>query len=114
MIKNLIEHICDENEFDDHKFAIEPYIQIQSAKRKQKILQSHQVCQYWLTNRCQAGAQCPYRHSRGEKTVVCKHWLRGLCKKSEDCEYLHVYDMTKLPPCHFFNTFGNPLVFSRC
>merc|ERR1719350_1833247 len=26
---------------------------------------------------------CPFRHVRGDKTIVCKHWLRGLCKKKE-------------------------------
>jgi len=39
--------------------------------------------------------------------VVCKHWLRGLCKKGNDqCEFLHEYDLTKMPPCHFFINFG--------
>jgi hypothetical protein len=34
------------------------------------------------------GTSCPYRHVRGDKTVVCKHWLRGLCKKGDGCEFL--------------------------
>merc|ERR1712156_584567 len=38
---------------------------------------------------------CPFRHVRGDKTIVCKHWLRGLCKKGDGCEFLHEYDMSK-------------------
>jgi len=47
-----------------------------------------------------------WRHSRGEKSVVCKHWLRGLCKKNDECEFLHEYDLSKMPPCHFYINFG--------
>merc|ERR1719469_225023 len=43
------------------------------------------------------GANCPFRHVRGDKTIVCKHWLRGLCKKGDQCEFLHEYDMSKCP-----------------
>ena len=39
----------------------------------------------------------PFRHVRGDKTIVCKHWLRGLCKKGDGCEFLHEYDMSKMP-----------------
>ncbi|WAQ95712.1 CPSF4-like protein [Mya arenaria] len=49
---------------------------------------------------------CPFRHVKGEKTVVCKHWLRGLCKKGDDCEFLHEFDMTKMPECFFFSKYG--------
>lgn len=49
---------------------------------------------------------CPFRHTKGEKTVVCKHWLRGLCKKGDQCEFLHEYDMTKMPECYFYSKFG--------
>ena len=34
--------------------------------------------------------------------TMCKHWLRGLCKKGFNCEYLHIYDMSKMPYCHFY------------
>lgn len=37
---------------------------------------------------------------------MCKHWLRHLCKKGDDCEFLHEYDMAKMPPCYFFQKFG--------
>jgi hypothetical protein len=87
------------------------------------------------------GNDCPYRHQRGEKSVwfrnsaqlkcsqrfsplcsaravmflfwqvVCKHWLRGLCKKGDNCEFLHEYDLSKMPPCHFFINYGRS-VFS--
>ncbi len=64
------------------------------------------VCQFFKHSACINGAMCPYRHVRGEKTVVCKHWLRGLCKKGDECEFLHQYDMTKMPECFFFTKFG--------
>ncbi|XP_072028825.1 cleavage and polyadenylation specificity factor subunit 4-like [Amphiura filiformis] len=64
------------------------------------------VCQFFKYTQCANGAMCPYRHVRGEKTVVCKHWLRGLCKKGDECEFLHQYDMTKMPECFFFTKFG--------
>jgi len=49
---------------------------------------------------------CPYRHIKGDRTVVCKHWLRGLCKKGDDCEFLSEYDLSKMPECYFFSKFG--------
>lgn len=52
------------------------------------------------------GSHCPFRHVRGERTVVCKHWLRHLCKKGDDCEFLHEYDTAKMPICYFFQKFG--------
>ena len=55
---------------------------------------------------CARGAHCPFRHVRGERTIVCKHWLRHLCKKGDDCEFLHEYDMSKMPVCYFFQKFG--------
>ena len=39
------------------------------------------VCEFYVRSTCQRGAACPFRHVRGDKTIVCKHWLRGLCKK---------------------------------
>lgn len=64
------------------------------------------VCEYFMRNMCNRGALCPFRHTKGEKTVVCKHWLRGLCKKGDQCEFLHEYDMTKMPECYFYSKFG--------
>merc|ERR1719420_1455569 len=52
------------------------------------------------------GTNCPFRHVRGDKTIVCKHWLRGLCKKGDSCEFLHEYDMTKMPECYFYSRFN--------
>lgn len=53
------------------------------------------------------GKLCPFRHDRGEQTVVCKHWLRGLCKRGDQCKFLHQYDLTRMPECYFFSKFGN-------
>lgn len=55
---------------------------------------------------CDKGASCPFRHIRGDRTIVCKHWLRGLCKKGDQCEFLHEYDMTKMPECYFYSRFN--------
>lgn len=52
------------------------------------------------------GSNCPFRHVKGERTIVCKHWLRHLCKKGDECEFLHEYDMTKMPICYFYQKFG--------
>lgn len=49
---------------------------------------------------------CPFRHIRGDRTIVCKHWLRGLCKKGDQCEFLHEFDMTKMPECYFYSRFN--------
>lgn len=64
------------------------------------------LCELFLSGMCVRGAHCPYRHVRGERTIVCKHWLRHLCKKGDDCEFLHEYDMAKMPICYFFQKFG--------
>ena len=71
------------------------------------------VCEFFMRNMCNRGPVCPFRHTKGEKTVVCKHWLRGLCKKGDQCEFLHEYDMTKMPECYFYSKFGKciPLFF---
>lgn len=55
---------------------------------------------------CEKGVACPFRHIRGDRTIVCKHWLRGLCKKGDQCEFLHEYDMTKMPECYFYSRFN--------
>ncbi|KAL4240677.1 Cleavage and polyadenylation specificity factor subunit 4 [Mactra antiquata] len=65
------------------------------------------ICTFFLTTvGCSKATACPFRHIKGEKTVVCKHWLRGLCKKGDDCEFLHEFDMTKMPECFFFSKYG--------
>lgn len=65
------------------------------------------ICTFFLTPiGCSKATACPFRHIKGEKTVVCKHWLRGLCKKGDDCEFLHEFDMTKMPECFFFSKYG--------
>lgn len=55
---------------------------------------------------CEKGATCPFRHIRGDRTIVCKHWLRGLCKKGDQCEFLHEFDMKKMPECYFYSRFN--------
>lgn len=70
------------------------------------------VCEYFMRNVCNRGPLCPFRHTKGEKTVVCKHWLRGLCKKGDQCEFLHEYDMTKMPECYFYSKFGKLTLLS--
>ncbi|XP_067671047.1 cleavage and polyadenylation specificity factor subunit 4-like [Haliotis asinina] len=64
------------------------------------------TCVFHLRHQCNKGTACPFRHVRGDRTVVCKHWLRGLCKKGDDCEFLHEYDMSKMPECYFYSKFG--------
>ena len=64
------------------------------------------ICTFYMKTVCNKGTACPFRHVKGDRTVVCKHWLRGLCKKGDDCEFLHEYDMTKMPECYFFSKFG--------
>ncbi len=64
------------------------------------------ICTFYVRGLCGKGASCPFRHVKGDRTIVCKHWLRGLCKKGDDCEFLHEYDMSKMPECYFFSKFG--------
>jgi len=64
------------------------------------------VCEFYPKGSCQKGASCPFRHVRGDRTIVCKHWLRGLCKKGDQCEFLHEYDMSKMPECYFYSRFS--------
>lgn len=67
------------------------------------------VCQFFNRGdgaECMHGLSCPFRHIRGDRTIVCKHWLRGLCKKGDQCEFLHEYDMTKMPECYFYSRFN--------
>lgn len=64
------------------------------------------LCEFFISGTCSRGGHCPFRHVRGERTIVCKHWLRHLCKKGDDCEFLHEYDMSKMPICYFYQKFG--------
>ncbi|XP_037953689.1 cleavage and polyadenylation specificity factor subunit 4 [Teleopsis dalmanni] len=66
------------------------------------------VCQFLDKTglECDKGSACPFRHIRGDRTIVCKHWLRGLCKKGDQCEFLHEYDMKKMPECYFYSRFN--------
>jgi len=64
------------------------------------------ICTFFISNMCNRGSACPFRHIKGDRSVVCKHWLRGLCKKGDDCEFLHEFDMSKMPECFFFSKFG--------
>lgn len=69
------------------------------------------VCQFYPRGTCTKGPSCPFRHVRGDRTIVCKHWLRGLCKKGDQCEFLHEYDMSKMPECYFYSRFSKRLIF---
>ena len=64
------------------------------------------ICTFFIDGSCVKGSLCPFRHVRGDRTIVCKHWLRGLCKKGDQCEFLHEYDMTKMPECYFYTRFS--------
>jgi cleavage and polyadenylation specificity factor subunit 4 len=64
------------------------------------------VCELFVRNECDKGYLCPFRHVKGDKSVVCKHWLRGLCKKGDECEFLHEYDMSKMPECYFYSKYS--------
>lgn len=67
------------------------------------------VCQFLNSKNggeCVYGVMCPFRHIRGDRTIVCKHWLRGLCKKGDQCEFLHEFDMKKMPECYFYSRFN--------
>lgn len=67
------------------------------------------VCQFLNSkdgSECINGVMCPFRHIRGDRTIVCKHWLRGLCKKGDQCEFLHEFDMKKMPECYFYSRFN--------
>lgn len=69
------------------------------------MLENGEICKFFLKGNCNRD-NCDFRHTRGEKAVVCKHWLRGLCKKDKLCEFLHEYDLSKMPICHFYSTYG--------
>jgi len=65
------------------------------------------TCKFFVNKgHCLKGTDCPYRHSRGERSVVCKHYLRALCKKGDACEFLHQFDLSKMPECFFYSNFG--------
>ena len=65
-----------------------------------------ELCMEHLKGFCPRGFYCPWRHSRQDATIVCKHWLRHLCKKGDDCEFLHLYDMMRMPECHYYQKYG--------
>jgi len=75
--------LCGHEEFVNKTFDIDTHVQVGTQQRKQR-----------------------FRRSVATKSVVCKHWLRGLCKKDTECEFLHIYDMQRMPICHFFSTYG--------
>eukprot|EP00823_Brevimastigomonas_motovehiculus_P008538 TRINITY_DN784_c0_g2_i2.p1 TRINITY_DN784_c0_g2~~TRINITY_DN784_c0_g2_i2.p1 ORF type:complete len:304 (+),score=26.25 TRINITY_DN784_c0_g2_i2:44-955(+) len=88
-------------------FSIDASIE-EGMKRRHDVVDSvtANLCANFQKGTCMNGSKCPFRHVRSEKNTVCKHWLRGLCKKQDTCEFLHEYDLTKMPLCHFFATFG--------
>lgn len=79
---------------------------LQAAKKLSSANSDNNLCKYFLKGTCMRGSQCPYRHSRTVSDTVCKHWLRGLCKKETTCEYVHEYDLSRMPLCQFFQTYG--------
>ncbi|KAL5474032.1 hypothetical protein EMCRGX_G028604 [Ephydatia muelleri] len=95
---------------DDYEFEIEAFLAKQLGARPMPFpgmdKNKAALCEFFIEGTCARGANCPFRHVRGERTIVCKHWLRHLCKKGDDCEFLHEYDMTKMPICYFFQKFG--------
>jgi len=90
----------------DLEYAIERQLGVQPLPFTGMDKSVAPVCQFFIINACQRGANCPFRHISGNKAVVCKHWLRGLCKKGDQCEFLHEYDMSKMPECYFYARFG--------
>ena len=36
--------------------------------------------------------------------MVCKHWLNNRCRQGDLCSFLHVYDPSRFPRCHFWET----------
>jgi cleavage and polyadenylation specificity factor subunit 4 len=107
------------SDFHSFQFNIDPFIDaLQQSKRLHAIELDRPVCKLYNSHRvnsCPRGSDCPYKHNNRSNSsshssdstdVVCKHWLRGLCKKGENCEFLHEYDLSKMPVCHFFSTFG--------
>mmetsp|Transcript_26964 Transcript_26964/g.47709 ORF Transcript_26964/g.47709 Transcript_26964/m.47709 type:complete len:258 (-) Transcript_26964:173-946(-) len=99
--------IFGDAEKNTQRFRFESFVDEQMRKRKEKLQQVvNQVCKFFQKGTCMKGANCEFRHTRGERSVVCKHWLRGLCKKADLCPYLHEYDMSKMQQCHFFQSNG--------
>lgn len=98
------------NNVDDYEFEIEDALAKQLGCRPMPFpgmdKNKSALCELHLQGMCARGSHCPFRHTKGERTIVCKHWLRHLCKKGDDCEFLHEYDMYKMPICYFFQRFG--------
>eukprot|EP00455_Lapot_gusevi_P003300 TRINITY_DN11357_c0_g2_i2.p1 TRINITY_DN11357_c0_g2~~TRINITY_DN11357_c0_g2_i2.p1 ORF type:complete len:306 (-),score=25.21 TRINITY_DN11357_c0_g2_i2:264-1181(-) len=102
--------IVEDDELDALRFSIDEFIDTDVQKKIDQYSRiNSNICKFFQKGNCVKGDQCQYRHTKGEKAVVCKHWLRGLCKKNELCEFLHEYDLTKMPPCHFYATYGQCL-----
>jgi cleavage and polyadenylation specificity factor subunit 4 len=55
---------------------------------------------------CMPYPDCPKQHIKLSSAVVCKHWLRGLCKKGIKCEFMHEYNLSRMPECYFFSSYG--------
>ena len=90
-----------------YSFSLDPLIDaIQQPKRVAAQSTDVNACKYFLKGTCMRGSTCPYRHTRAVSQTVCKHWLRGLCKKDNSCEYLHEYDLSRMPTCQFYETYG--------
>ncbi|KAG5858871.1 hypothetical protein KMI_10g15700 [Encephalitozoon hellem] len=62
-------------------------------------------CIPYQTNSCK-DPNCSKQHVKLSTAVVCKHWLRGLCKKGIKCEFMHEYDLSRMPECYFFSSYG--------
>ncbi|SPR01421.1 Cleavage and polyadenylation specificity factor subunit 4 [Plasmodiophora brassicae] len=95
-------------ELESTRFLIEEPLSKEVERRlAAKLGDTRPVCKYFLKGGCNK-TDCEFKHARGsrEKSVVCKHWLRGLCKKDEQCEFLHEFDMSRMPICHFWTTYG--------
>ena len=100
--------VLKNKDFDQLRFTFDGHVDAVIKNRQDLVMADRRpTCKFYQKGTCMKGKNCIYRHSRGEKTQVCKHWLRGLCKKNDDCEFLHVYDLSKMPPCHFFQEYGD-------
>jgi len=85
------------------------------AKRRLQESADQKICQLFLQGKCTSGMQCAFRHMRhGARAEVCKHWIRAMCKKNELCEYVHIYDMSRMPKCQFFSTYGTCIAGEDC
>lgn len=101
--------VCSHSNVDNKRTNQNQAVKLNKPKILSLSESTAAVCQFFNStdgSECQQGASCPFRHIRGDRTIVCKHWLRGLCKKGDQCEFLHEYDMTKMPECYFYSRFN--------